>query len=303
MGKITNDMGLPDAIVEAVRNDDYDAGDGDISTTTLIAPPQIRVLRKKHAGGIVEDASDRIYSLVGQAIHTILERAETSAVTEKRLYMMAKGWVVSGQFDRLMVRDGVLQDYKMCSVYEIIFGIKPDRIAQLNVLAQLCEENGCPIKKIEVVMIFRDWKKSEAKRKSADDYPQKQVAIVPLTLWSESGRLQYISERVELHKAAEAGDIPECTADERWASPDKWAVMKEGRKSALRVLDSEEAAWSWCQDNGHSCTIDTSGGDEEVMKKGISIVLRKGESKRCEDYCDVAPYCAQFRAMKEAESE
>lgn len=295
MSNITNKMNLPDAIVEAVKNDDYNPGNGDISCTTLIGPPQIRVLKKKHYKHIVEDASSRIFSLVGQAIHTILERANKSAVVEKRLYMDAEGWKLSGQFDRLMVRDGILQDYKMCSVWEIIYGVKPDRIAQLNVLAELCEMNGYTIKKIEVVMIFRDWMKSKAKYDSK--YPQAQVAVVELPLWAPEERMTYITERIKEHQAAEAGDIKECTTDERWATPDKHVVMKEGRKSALRILSGEDEAYVWAMDNGNAKLVD---GGEIELRKGISIICRKGENKRCDSYCDVAPFCSQYKDLQKS---
>jgi len=36
--------------------------------------------------------------------------------------------------------------------------------------------------------------------------------------------------------------LPICTPDDRFNSGDKFAVMKKGRKTAMRVLDSEEEA-------------------------------------------------------------
>jgi len=279
---LTNEAGLPDAIVEAVLNDSYSPGEkSDISVTQLISPPQIRMLKKQHNGEIVEDVSDRIYALIGQAVHTILERAEQSAVVEKRLYAKFLGWTVSGQFDRLHVRDGVLQDYKIASIWEYIYGLKDDRIKQLNILAELCERNGYAINKLEIVMIFRDWKKSEAKYKSADEYPKHQVAIIDVPLMSKHDRDFLITGLVRDHQVAEQGLIRPCTKDERWAKDDSYAVMKRGRKSAMRVLPTEEDAKAWMEENG-----------------GDSIEFRKGVSTRCEDYCDVAPFCQQYKAMK-----
>lgn len=107
--RITNKLGLPEAIVEAVKNDPYDPGHADISATGLISPPRKRALERTHRNDMEEDASDRIWALIGQSVHTILERAEPSAIVEKRLYGRFGGWLVSGQFDRLTlrkVRDG-----------------------------------------------------------------------------------------------------------------------------------------------------------------------------------------------------
>ena len=99
--KITNRANLPDALVRAVANDPY-VGGGDVSVTTLIGPPQIHYLRHKYENDLEEDAIDRIWSLLGQAVHTILERAEQLGLTEKRLYMPVGKWNLSGQFDRLV---------------------------------------------------------------------------------------------------------------------------------------------------------------------------------------------------------
>ena len=47
--KITNKYKLPEPLVSVVKNDPYPTeADWDISTTSLIAPPQIVQLRKRH---------------------------------------------------------------------------------------------------------------------------------------------------------------------------------------------------------------------------------------------------------------
>ena len=74
MTTITNKHGLPQSIVDAVANDPY-VGGGDISATKLIDAPQIMQLTRQHKDQITVDVSDRVWSLFGQAIHTMLERA------------------------------------------------------------------------------------------------------------------------------------------------------------------------------------------------------------------------------------
>ena len=81
---LTNLLGLPDAFVAAVKNDPYTGG-GDISATKLIDSPQRRVLYGKYKDFVVEDVSDRVWAVMGQAVHTVLERAGTSALVEERL--------------------------------------------------------------------------------------------------------------------------------------------------------------------------------------------------------------------------
>ena len=54
---LTNVHGLPQALVDAVRNDPYTGG-GDISVTKLIDSPQRRVLLKEYKDSIVEDVTN-----------------------------------------------------------------------------------------------------------------------------------------------------------------------------------------------------------------------------------------------------
>jgi hypothetical protein len=289
--KLTNLQGLPQPLVDAVAADDYDKGDADISVTSLIDPPRKVTLQRAFADQITEDAADRVWALLGQTMHTILERANRDAIAERRLFADVGGWRVSGQFDRMVAAPNqqgglVLQDYKLCSVWEIVFGLKAEREAQLNAYAYLARVNGYHIDGLEIVAIMRDWSKSKAQREA--DYPQQQVRVIPVRLWPREEAVAYMLERVQLHRAArmalEMGEpLPSCSDVERWARGDTWAVMKAGRKSALRVLDSL--------------------GDAETYllgvsdARGINIVRRPGESVRCANYCAAAPFCSQWAEM------
>lgn len=71
----TNKLNISESLVNAIKKDSYSKGDSDFSVTGLINPARIEALRVKHDSQIKEDVSDRIYSLLGQSIHTILERA------------------------------------------------------------------------------------------------------------------------------------------------------------------------------------------------------------------------------------
>jgi hypothetical protein len=283
--KITNRGGLPAAIVEAVKNDPYTRGTkrADISATQLISPPRKIELERRFRDQLEEDASDRIWALLGQSVHTILERAEPSELVERRLYADFGGWTVSGQFDRLHVRAGVLQDYKVTSVYSGMQGAKAEWVAQLNVLAELCEQNGYVIERAEVVAIYRDWSKREAAQRAEagkTDYPPAQVAIIELPLWPSPMRTEFIERRVAAHRTArESGSLPECTKDERWIRDEKWAVMKDGNEKATRVF--------------------SNAFDAEVFAKGkgasFFVKHRPGEATRCLSYCAAAPYCGQWQ--------
>jgi len=287
---ITNKHGLPDPIVRAVQGfeDEYQKGHrefSDISVTSLINPPQLESLKGQHNGHLVEDASDRIWALMGSAVHRVLEHsAEEGAVIEARLFTEVCDWTLSGQLD--YYKDGMLNDYKFASVWESIYGLKPERAAQLNVLAYLCQVNKMPVERIQIVAIHRDWSPSKAKFEA--NYPP-QVKVIDVDLWSETDQLLYIAERIALHKLArEGGQVP-CTPEDRWHQPDTWAVTKKGRKRALRVLESEEEAREWAIAGNHALDL---------------IEFRPGEDRRCSDYCPVSSVCPQWGQIQAAyESE
>jgi hypothetical protein len=56
----TNKYNLPEPVVSAVMNDDYNAGKSDITVTQLVAPPRITVLKQKYKDQIVEDSGGPI---------------------------------------------------------------------------------------------------------------------------------------------------------------------------------------------------------------------------------------------------
>ena len=248
-------------------------------------------LERSHYGELTEDASDRIWSLVGQIGHNIIERADIDAlVKEERLSIEVGGWKVSGQMDRLATYadhgEPVLEDYKFTSVWAVVFG-RDEWEQQLNVYAAILRENGYDVGALRIVAILRDWNKREAQRKP--DYPQAQVQVIPQKVWDHNKAMEFIDDRVLDHQAAREAyphEMPECSDEDRWAKPDTWAVMKEGRKTALRVLSSEMEAYEWCGQNDH----DTD--------PKISVVHRPGENVRCENYCAVKAFCPQYERMK-----
>jgi len=282
--KITNNFNLPQVLVDAALNDPYDPGESDISVTRLISPPRLVALAKQHAGDLSEDVSDRLYSLMGQAMHHILERAGDplgERIIEKRLFSTVNGWVLSGQLD--LWEDNVLYDYKFTSTWETINGLKPDKIAQLNVLAWLCRKNNIQVDKVFIVALYRDWSRSQAKRER--DYPQSQVGVIEAPVWTDAECEAYIEERIEMHKAAMI-NLPECTEEDQWARPAKYALMKEGQKKAIRLLDSESELIRYAEKRKLAF--------DGKLKAQHYVEFRPGEKVRCESYCAASAFCSQF---------
>lgn len=272
MAAITNVHGLPQSIVAAVTNDPYTGG-GDISATKLIDSPRVRVLSALHRDKLSVDVSERVWSLLGQAVHTILERAglrEEGMVVEQRLFAEVNGWQVSGQFDVLHLEEQKISDFKVTTVYKQHGSDSWTR--QLNILRWLAHQNGNPVEKLEVVAIFRDWRKTEAQRNP--EYPQAAIQVIPIPVWPLDETEEYIRERVMLHQEASEGVDVECTDEERWYSGTSYALMKEGGKRAVKVQETPF--------------------DPSEVPAGYQVVERPGEYKRCQHYCDVADFCSQW---------
>jgi hypothetical protein len=272
MTRITNVHGLPQSIVAAVTNDQYTGG-GDVSATKLIDAPQIATLSRDHHDKIVVDVSERVWSLLGQAVHTILERAglrQEGMVTEQRLFAEVMGWQVSGQFDVMNLDLGTITDYKVTTTYKSSGSDKWTQ--QLNVLRWLAAQNGYEINTLEIVAIFRDWWKAEAERNK--DYPRAAIQSISVPVWDLQETQDYIEERVHLHQQARAGKPVKCTDEERWYSGSKWAVVKEKGARALRVYDAPV--------------------EPSTVPAGYIVEHRVGEYKRCQHYCDVAQFCPQW---------
>jgi phosphoglycolate phosphatase-like HAD superfamily hydrolase len=274
--RLTNKMQLPAAIVEAVKNDGYTRGDADISVTQLVSPPQKVALEREYADQLVEDASDRIWSLMGQSIHTILERANRTGLAERRLSAVVEGWKVSGGMD-LYDEDGVLVDYKTTSAWSARGGVKDEWLAQLNIYAHILRANGHPVKGLRVVAILRDWSKLEASRSA--DYPQSQVAVLPVEMWSPEVAEKYVRDRVILHKLARQS-LPSCTGEERWQKAPVFALMKHGRKTAVKLYDNLADAEMHAKSDPASLYVQT----------------RAGESTRCRLYCSASKFCPQYQS-------
>src|SRR5207248_7633311 len=131
---LTNSRSLPRPLVEAVRADDYSRGNCDYTTNQLIRPVRINSLLNKHRDQIHEDASDRIWTLFGQAIHTIFDRAKNGLgagfITEHRYFMNFPAddgsFCISGQIDVYDCELHKLTDYKITSLFAVKNGVKPE---------------------------------------------------------------------------------------------------------------------------------------------------------------------------------
>lgn len=285
--RITNHTGLPEPLVKAVDVPPRIYPPKTVSVTTLTRPAQIQGLTKLHDDQITEDAADRMWALLGTLLHDVLERHARGlrdTIAEQRLELEIDDWTITGQYDlsELILEGETLTDWKLTSIYALKESdAKPEWEAQLNCYAALLKHHGRNVTKAQIVAIGRDWSKMRAKREP--DYPQKGVVIKPVTLWEPNKVYAYMKHRLMLHKNAQAGIWPDCTPEERWERPAKWAIMKKGNKKATKLCDDSSEAKRW---------IDNNVADSHLHL--YNIEERPGQSIRCESYCAVSEFCRQY---------
>lgn len=296
--KLTNNSGLPEALVKAMQNDSYDSAGSDYTATSLIKPIQIRALEERHAAEIEEEAESGLYRLYGQLAHGLIERANMADLAEKRFFMEVAGKKISAQIDTLSLKDGVLTDFKFTTAWGFHKGKPPkqDWIVQMNIQLELLRQNGLDASKLQIIGLLRDWQIRDSKEKS--EYPQRPVAVMEIPVWAREQTIAYITMRVAEHEKAKftpSEMLPECSFEERFAGKQSWAVVKNGKGGKSRAIPggvqfSEEAAQKICESN-----------------PGTRIEYRREDpTKRCLYYCNVSQFCHQFKrltAIKQAGAE
>ena len=275
---LTNKFKLPEAIVNAVNNDGYSKGGSDFSITELLKPSRIWALQRQNHTEIEEDVSDRLWSLYGQIAHTVLERANESDLVEKRYFVELDGRTVSSQIDSLSAKDGILTDYKFSTAWKFKAGKPPeDWVWQLNMQAYILGQNGIKVNKIQIVGLLRDYSKPESMRNP--DYPQAPIVVMPIPRLSDEKVKEFIIERMKSHIDA-IENLPLCSQEDRWAKPDKWAVIKKGAKRATKLFDDQKLA-----------------KDIADSTPGMTVELRPGMAVRCEMYCSASKFCLQYQGV------
>jgi hypothetical protein len=284
-----NKFNLPDIIVRST-GESYKPQIGRVAVTALIDSPLIRYLKIKFWDQLEEDASDRLWALLGMAAHTVIQRGRPhDSIAEQYMELPVNGMLVTGRSD-LIVGDELI-DLKVTSVYSFLLGEKDSWVKQLNVYRFMANFLGIKIERAKIYGILRDW--SEMKQYGNSDYPPIPFFEQPIALWALQETQQYIEERVELHKIADLWLSQEsvndeglpsliyCTPADRWLRPTTYAVMKGKNIKATRVLDSFNEAQKWMIDNGKT-------------DKEFHIEERPGQAVRCERFCVCRRVCPMY---------
>jgi len=280
--KITNSMGLPEALVNAINVRRHN-NPGRLSATTLLNGIKQIHLNDRHWDELEEDVVDHFYAIFGSAVHKVLESEGKDEFAEEFVSYEVDGITVTGRIDNYNMREGIISDYKSVGSYKIKLKDFEDWRKQGLIYAWLLIKNGFEVKKCQFIALIKDHSKREARRSSS--YPQSPVFVYEFAVTPEGLEEieSFIKEKVAEYKkyiGVADDDIPPCSARERWEKATTYAVKKEGNKKASKAnIETLEEAEKIAADKG----------------KGFIVEKRPGESTRCAEYCSCCDFCNFYR--------
>ena len=287
---LTNKLNLPQPFVDAATSHhEYKANR--YSVTEVLGGTCEAVLKRRHHGEQDEDVADRVWAILGTAVHKVLQDAKAGQGQMQEKWMgvtlegFCKGYVLSGICDLYDDSTKTVTDYKTCSVWKCMVGDFEDWRRQTLIYCWMLRESGYDARHGEIVAIMRDHNMRKARNEK--EYPDHPVMVVSWDFTDDDFNdigvdiYDWFLE-VMFQETLDDDELEPCSPEQCWHKPDKWAVMKDGRKKAVRVFEDEEQAVELLntlkeQDQGHH------------------IEFREGEDTRCQSYCSVAQFCPHGR--------
>ena len=285
--KVSNRLHLPEAFVKAVSTTRHNEA-GCFSATTLNKGAKEIILTDRHFDEITVDAADSVWAVWGTAVHALLESQPDNNFHEESFKVPVSNSFVTGQVDSYDMENGVINDWKTASVWKVQFNDFKDWRAQGLTYAWLLQQSGLEVKKCRFVALLKDHSKTKAKTDSS--YPQSPVFIYEFDVTAadmEETAARILAKVQEIESAYKLDDdaIEPCSAEERWADGEKWAVMKNGRKTAVKVFDNQLDADAVAGELGNSHYVEH----------------RPAISRKCGDYCKCKEFCNFYKAMNKGE--
>lgn len=299
---ITNRASLPQVFVDILTPTDYDPfGASDYSATSLIDPPRLVQLRKRHKKEVSSDLLDLWYVWRGNCVHKEIEhvlKSNPKYLVERKCtsfekpegYPEDKYRRVVAKFDAYDKDTKTLYDHKTASSF--IYGSegKKEWLDQLTINAYFLEKEGYPVEKLAINCVFMDWREQTGAYKSdPDKYPPTPFHTFTFPCPSKAEQERFFKERLKLHVDAESlsdNDLPLCTDLERWSKGEKWAVYKLGSTRATKLCDTKDEAQAYILAN--------------KLSLQYKIEHRPATCVRCEKFCDMRDFCNQYQTLRKA---
>lgn len=286
--RMTNELNLPQPFVDAVTRK-YTYKPNRYSVTAILGGTCEAVLKRRHQDDVVVDVAQSVWAVFGSAVHKILEESKEtdSQLKENWLSVQVGDYELSGIFDLYDADTKTVTDWKTAGTIKWLKKEFDDYRMQLLLYCWLLRKNGFEADNGEIVMLLKDWSKSKARHDSS--YPQIQVQKVQYSFTDDdfgyaekfvNGWFDKVREQERLNDS----ELTPCSPKSRWHKDDVWAVMKKGRKSAIRLYQDEESALQRVKSE-----------NEKASGNPFYIQFRQGEDTKCELYCSVAQWCPLMR--------
>lgn len=262
--KIKNRNDLPEVFVNAIERE-YKYTDNRYSVTELLSGAREVNLKRKHYNDLEIDPSDCVDLIIGTAVHSYLESFDKTNKAEIKLEVKVGNYTLVGVIDFLDEKERAIVDYKTISPFKIKFNDFEDWRLQGLIYAWMSLQKGYYVDKLKFYGIL--------KTKDRDIDTRIYPWIYEITTQDLIDIEMYIND-----KLTKIANNELCSPSERWARPTTYAVMKNGRKTALRVLETMQEA-----------------EDYKLNKGGDYIETREGIDVKCCEYCSVKEYCTYWR--------
>lgn len=267
---------------------------GDYSVTTLLNPPRIVHLGKRHERK--QNYDNMFASFIGTGVHAYAEHCLRMSPEpyelERTVMDKIEDRIITGTFD-IMTKDNEIYDIKTCKTWKLIFDPEMEEWhEQQNIYRYLLHLRGIEVPAMYIQAVFLDWIESKALRDKG--YPQQPDPVFQLTLWPHEKTAEFLVNKINLMKSYENtpdDDLPECTPKERFEDPLVFACFKsDAAKSSSRNLNTLDEAVAYMKS--------TKG-----FGVGSYIEVRRGIRKRCEKYCEVNQHCRFYHSYMAAKAD
>ena len=291
--KVTNIAEAPKPFVWATEKSSWPPNPNRLYVTQLFAPPMQRRLTIDYYDEIENDVIDYYYRILGSSVHSIIEQAAKDRIgvqTEVRV-AMPKEWFgieITGRIDWIDYIDSILADIKTASASTYGRGVKDDWVSQGNIYRyMLYRIHGLKMDNLHIYPLYRDWSGAKA----GHDHPISPYGDIELPVWTIKETHAFIEKCVADHLAKKTRF---CTDEERWKTPDCYAVKKKGAAKAVAATTMID---------GERVPIPTKELATEIMNskknaKELSVEFRPGGCRRCSGYCDVRDICKRVNAAE-----
>ena len=290
-------------ILKWYNKDIYSRLGSDISVTELLNPPRIIHLTNRYRDQIKKAEIDKLLpALIGIGVHDQLQRylrlegkVNNTWKIERKLTTSVCDQRLTGRFDALY-NDKDLYDFKITTAFKALKGDYSDWEKQQNTYAWMLLQDGISVATINICMVVLDWKKVDSFRNQG--YPSTRLSIIPLKLWDQSQQEQFVKTSIRsIISCAHESDknLPLCSLEERWADKPEYKLFKtpDQKRSTKNFPEKKRAEQylSVCKKRAKEPT------DWDKAKIIESV---PNQWKRCEGWCDVAPWCNQYKNKLES---